>query len=197
MTFTAHARRFAALMLAASLMLALGACGQTATTYSVDRSPETSFETSAASSDAENAEPPDTPQDSAAPSEAPEVSASPETSEPSEAASPDPEATSSPDAAEPSVSPETEASASEEPSPETGSDEEPEPSAEVPSGADASPEGTASSGVLYVLNKNTMKFHLPDCSSVGKMKAKNRIDSSESREAIIAKGYSPCKNCNP
>lgn len=197
MTSAARIKRFAALLLAASLLLALVACGQTAATYRVDRSPETSLETSAVPSGAENVEPSDTPRDSASPSEGPDVSASPETSEPSAESSPAPDETSSPDAAETSAGPEIEESASEEPSPEAGSDEESEPSAEVPSGADASPEGTASSGVLYVLNKNTMKFHLPDCSSVGKMKAKNRIDSSESREAIIAKGYSPCKNCNP
>lgn len=193
MTFTARARRLAALTLAASLLLALGACGQAAATYSVDRSPETSVETSAAPSDGKNAEPSDTPRDSSEPSEEPEVSASPEASEPSEEGSPDPDETPSPDAADPEI----EEPASAEPSPEAGADEEPDPTAEAPSGTDTLPEATTPSGVLYVLNTNTMKFHLPDCSSVGKMKAKNRLDSSESREAIIAKGYSPCKNCNP
>ena len=49
----------------------------------------------------------------------------------------------------------------------------------------------------YVLNKNTKKFHRPDCSSVKDMKEKNKEYSNESRDDIIAKGYSPCKRCNP
>lgn len=49
----------------------------------------------------------------------------------------------------------------------------------------------------YVLNNNTMKFHLPDCKSVGKIKASNRSDYHGSREDLIARGYAPCKNCNP
>ncbi len=49
----------------------------------------------------------------------------------------------------------------------------------------------------YVLNKNTKKFHRPSCSSVKKIAAKNYATSSESRDALIAKGYSPCKNCKP
>ena len=49
----------------------------------------------------------------------------------------------------------------------------------------------------YVLNKNTKKFHKPECSSVKDMKEKNKEYSNESRDDIIAKGYSPCKRCNP
>lgn len=51
--------------------------------------------------------------------------------------------------------------------------------------------------VTYVLNKNTKKFHKPSCSSVGDMAAKNRLDSSDSRETIIGKGYQACKRCKP
>ena len=53
----------------------------------------------------------------------------------------------------------------------------------------------ASSG--YILNKNTMKFHNPTCSSVAKMKEKNKIYSQESREELIREGYDPCGNCKP
>ena len=49
----------------------------------------------------------------------------------------------------------------------------------------------------YVLNTNTMKFHLPNCSSVGQMKASNRWDVEMSRDDIIAMGYVPCKRCHP
>lgn len=49
----------------------------------------------------------------------------------------------------------------------------------------------------YVLNKNTKKFHNPNCSSVGEIKKKNRMDSNLSRDEIINMGYSPCKRCKP
>ena len=51
--------------------------------------------------------------------------------------------------------------------------------------------------VTYVLNINTKKFHLPECSSVGDMKPKNKRETSLSREEIINQGYQPCKLCNP
>ena len=51
--------------------------------------------------------------------------------------------------------------------------------------------------VTYVVNKNTGKFHYPNCSSVPKIKAKNRMDSNQTRDELIAQGYAPCKNCNP
>lgn len=49
----------------------------------------------------------------------------------------------------------------------------------------------------YVLNTNTKKFHYPSCSSVKQMSDRNRQDVTESRDELIAEGYSPCKNCNP
>ncbi len=49
----------------------------------------------------------------------------------------------------------------------------------------------------YVVNKNTKKFHYPNCRSVGKIKDKNKLYSGDSRESLIEKGYSPCKICRP
>ena len=49
----------------------------------------------------------------------------------------------------------------------------------------------------YILNTNTKKFHRPSCSSVKQMKESDKKCSSESREALIADGYDPCKKCNP
>lgn len=49
----------------------------------------------------------------------------------------------------------------------------------------------------YVLNTNTMRFHYPDCASVGQMKSKNRAYFTGTREEIIAMGYQPCGNCHP
>ena len=49
----------------------------------------------------------------------------------------------------------------------------------------------------YVLNVKTHKFHKPTCASVRLMNDVNKLESSESRDVLIAQGYSPCKNCNP
>ena len=49
----------------------------------------------------------------------------------------------------------------------------------------------------YVLNNNSKKFHLPTCSSVNQIKDKNREEFTGDRETLIARGYSPCKRCNP
>ena len=49
----------------------------------------------------------------------------------------------------------------------------------------------------YVLNKNTMKFHLENCSSVKSIKDKHRSTYTGSRDELIARGYAPCKKCHP
>ena len=52
-------------------------------------------------------------------------------------------------------------------------------------------------GVYYVININTEKFHYSFCHSVSDIKPQNRRDYHGSREDILAMGYVPCKNCNP
>lgn len=49
----------------------------------------------------------------------------------------------------------------------------------------------------YILNTNSKKFHLPGCTSVKKMSTENKQEFSGTRDEVIAKGYEPCKNCNP
>ncbi len=49
----------------------------------------------------------------------------------------------------------------------------------------------------YVLNLNSEKFHDPSCSSAAKIAEHNYEEIYESREALIAMGYSPCGNCRP
>lgn len=49
----------------------------------------------------------------------------------------------------------------------------------------------------YILNTNTMKFHYPSCSSAKRISDKNRGTHTGSRDELIARGYSPCANCNP
>ena len=57
--------------------------------------------------------------------------------------------------------------------------------------------GASTSEADYVLNKNTKKFHLPSCSSADDIKDSNREDYHGTREDLIARGYDPCKRCNP
>ena len=63
--------------------------------------------------------------------------------------------------------------------------------------ASVSAASQQNTGITYVLNTNTKKFHLPGCSSVSAMKQKNRSDTSMSYEEVIRQGYEPCKKCNP
>ncbi len=55
---------------------------------------------------------------------------------------------------------------------------------------------SASSGT-YILNTNSKKFHKTNCDSASKISKKNREVYKGKRSAIISKGYSPCKKCNP
>jgi DNA-entry nuclease len=56
-------------------------------------------------------------------------------------------------------------------------------------------DSSGSSKATYVLNTNTMKFHLPDCSSVTSMTHKKTVKST--RAALIKEGYEPCGRCHP
>lgn len=49
----------------------------------------------------------------------------------------------------------------------------------------------------YILNTNSKKFHLPDCSSVKSMSDKNKREYYGSKEDLISDGYSPCGYCKP
>lgn len=51
--------------------------------------------------------------------------------------------------------------------------------------------------VTYVLNINTYKFHRVDCSKLADTKAKNKRNTSKSREELLNEGYEPCQSCNP
>lgn len=53
------------------------------------------------------------------------------------------------------------------------------------------------SELTYVLNKNTMKFHKPDCSGVSDIKEENRENFTGSRDELVSMGYEPCGRCKP
>lgn len=49
----------------------------------------------------------------------------------------------------------------------------------------------------FVLNTSTKRFHRPDCPSVDDMKAANREGFDGTREEAEARGYVPCRRCEP
>ena len=58
-------------------------------------------------------------------------------------------------------------------------------------------DNSPKNNMSYVLNNNTHKFHYPGCASAKKISPANREDCNASRDEIIARGYDPCKKCNP
>lgn len=52
-------------------------------------------------------------------------------------------------------------------------------------------------GTNYILNTRSYKFHYPSCGSVKQMSDKNKDYFTGSRDELIARGYSPCGNCDP
>lgn len=74
-------------------------------------------------------------------------------------------------------------------------DEIAEPEGKWADGTEAEPSDTKEQ--IYILNKNTKKFHKPECSGVKKIKAKNKDEYTGSRQTLIDEGYEPCGNCNP
>lgn len=61
-------------------------------------------------------------------------------------------------------------------------------------------EGSVSEGLDisdgYILNTNSKKIHLPDCSAVDNMSESNKAYTDDYDKAI-SEGYTPCKICNP
>ncbi len=49
----------------------------------------------------------------------------------------------------------------------------------------------------YAYSAKSDKFHYPDCKSAKKIKAENYCEYAGTRQDMINKGYTPCKNCNP
>lgn len=84
----------------------------------------------------------------------------------------------------------------------SGAESAPDTASEGAGAGEASEKGATGSAegkgtTEYVPNTNSKKFHLPSCSSVDQMSPKNREDVEDTRENLIAKGYDPCKRCNP
>lgn len=50
---------------------------------------------------------------------------------------------------------------------------------------------------IYILNTGSGKFHLPTCGGVETMSPKNKSFTNETRQQLLARGYTPCGSCNP
>ena len=60
------------------------------------------------------------------------------------------------------------------------------------------PEGSWAEEVqTYILNVNSHKFHLPECSGAKDMKEQNKREFTGTRSELIEEGYEPCGSCNP
>ena len=51
--------------------------------------------------------------------------------------------------------------------------------------------------VTYIGNRNSHRFHYPNCDSVNDMKEKNKVFFYGGRDEVIEAGYTPCGRCNP
>ena len=69
--------------------------------------------------------------------------------------------------------------------------------ADIPSDTVQPTETPAGEEAYYVLNTNSMKFHLPTCSGVESMSSANRQDYTGTRQALLEQGYTPCGTCKP
>ena len=49
----------------------------------------------------------------------------------------------------------------------------------------------------YIINRNTKKFHTPDCPSVEDIKENNKKTYKGSAEKLEENGYEPCQRCHP
>lgn len=47
----------------------------------------------------------------------------------------------------------------------------------------------------YILNRNSMKFHTPDCTAAKEISPRNRIEYTGTIESLLELGYSPCGFC--
>lgn len=56
---------------------------------------------------------------------------------------------------------------------------------------------SASEKTTYILNTNSKKFHLKNCSGTKTMKEENKAEFTGNRKELISQGYEPCKSCNP
>ena len=67
----------------------------------------------------------------------------------------------------------------------------------VSSGSSSGNSGSQEGIQTYMYSVNSTKFHHPNCPSVKRMNASNRRTVTATRQEMLARGFSPCSNCNP
>ena len=92
---------------------------------------------------------------------------------------------------------EAEEKASREAAEKASREAEEKAASEAASREEAARQAAASAARDYIANRNTHKFHYPDCRSVAQMKESNKWYYNGTRDDLIRQGYDPCKNCNP
>ncbi len=58
-------------------------------------------------------------------------------------------------------------------------------------------ETVGTADIDYIINRNTGKFHYPNCPSVDLMAEHNQKEYTGERDDLISQGYEPCKRCDP
>ncbi len=51
--------------------------------------------------------------------------------------------------------------------------------------------------LTFILNTKSKKFHLITCRYVSTIAAENYAESGDTRDDLIADGYTPCDTCDP
>ena len=67
----------------------------------------------------------------------------------------------------------------------------------APEEAATAEESSDSREPTYIGNRNSMRFHRPDCESVQEMSERNKVFFYGGREEPVAAGYTPCGVCRP
>lgn len=53
---------------------------------------------------------------------------------------------------------------------------------------------TSGSGI-WIASATSKTFHKPDCASVSRISAKNKVELKGSRDSLVKQGYKPCSSC--
>lgn len=62
---------------------------------------------------------------------------------------------------------------------------------------DMNEQSETESETTYILNTNTNKIHLPDCSAVKDINPNNKVTSNKTLDDLLNQGYTPCGICHP
>ena len=58
-------------------------------------------------------------------------------------------------------------------------------------------DGEGEGDITFILNTNSKKIHLPDCSSAASTKPENKQETTKTKDELLADGYTACSICKP